>query len=128
MNYLRMNMFNILSLFPNHSAPPPSDEEILLGPQRYFSLVKSTPIVESFMRSFLGSNYESLVPIFRSLEILLMDVLLHSFQAFGMVTVLLFLANGYMNIPGHKDSQTYPIYTWEHYGKRNSQHLLDPYR
>ena len=113
----------MLLLFQNRSAPPPTAEEILLGPQRYFSMVESTSSID-----LLGSNYDSLAPTIRSLGIVFMDVFLHTFQAFGILTVILILVNAYMKIPGHKDSQRYPLYTWEHYGKRNSQHLLDPYR
>ena len=31
-------------------------------------------------------------------------------------------------LPGHRDFGWWPLYVPEHYGPRNSQHLLDPYR
>lgn len=36
-------------------------------------------------------------------------------------------ASGFALFPGHADSRFWPLYVEEHFGPRNSQHLLDPY-
>ena len=56
------------------------------------------------------------------------DIIPHILQSIGMVIILVFIYSSFLPIPGHKDSGIFPVYIPEHYGKRNSQHLFDPYR
>ena len=49
-------------------------------------------------------------------------------QALGMVLIVVMISIGFTRFPGHMSGSLFPIYIQEHYGKRNSQHLLDPYR
>ena len=44
-----------------------------------------------------------------------------------MAAFVIFISQGLIQFPGHKDGSLYPIYIPEHYGKRNSQHPFDPY-
>ena len=73
---------NSFNTFLMSLAPLPTTEEILLGPQRYFSLMKSTSLVDLIFNSNFGSNYEWLAPIFYVVGVLLMDGIMHIFQAF----------------------------------------------
>ena len=49
-----------------------------------------------------------------------------SFIATFLVLLIVKLISG--KLPGHPDGYLWPIYIPEHYGGRNSQHFLDPYR
>ena len=49
-------------------------------------------------------------------------------QALAATLAITALALALGVFPGHSDAGLWPIYVPEHYGTRNSQHLLDPYR
>ena len=49
-----------------------------------------------------------------------------SFIATFLLLLIVKLVSG--KLPGHPNGHLWPIYIPEHYGGRNSQHFLDPYR
>ena len=48
-------------------------------------------------------------------------------EAFFAVILISVAAKSLNLFPGHEDSKFWPVFIPEHYGRRNSQHLLDPY-
>ena len=110
------------------SAPPPTIQESILGPDQYYAMLKRNSSKELFLNDFLGPIYESVLPHLHSHEVILLDVVVHIIHALAMTAFILFISLGLIQFPGHKDGSLYPIYIPEHYGKRNSQHPFDPYR
>ena len=50
-------------------------------------------------------------------------------QMVVITSIWLLLCLAFMSdFPGHPMGKLWPLYVPEHYGHRNSQHLLDPYR
>ena len=49
-------------------------------------------------------------------------------QAFMATSIVVIIGMAISKFPGHSRGSYWPIYIPEHYGKKNSQNLLDPYR
>ena len=91
-------------------------------------MLKPNSSKELFLNDFLGPMYEIALPYLHGNEIIFLDVVVHIIHALAMTAFVIFISQGLIQFPGHKDGSLYPMYIPEHYGKRNSQHLFDPYR
>ena len=98
------------------SAPPP----------KHFFVPDKSLIDDSYL------DESSVMSLFKDFLFLKDEgIIVYVLQALGSVAivVLIVLATlGWSSIPGHKDGGFYPFYIPEHYGRRNSQYPLDPYR
>ena len=103
-------------------------EDITFAPERYFAMMKPTSDKDLFMFHLFGPFYEIFLPHLDSYGIARMEVAVHIIHALVMTIFVVFISQALIQFPGHIDGSLYPIYIPEHYGKRNSQHLFDPYR
>ena len=110
------------------SAPPPTIQELTLGPEQYYTMLKPNSSIELFLDDFLRPMYEIALPNLHGHEIILLNVVVHIIHALAMTAFVIFISQGLIQFPGHKDGSLFPMYIPEHYGKRNSQHPFDPYR
>ena len=109
-------------------APPPTIDEMTHGPERYYAMMKPSSNKDLFLFPFLGPIYELILPYLDSRGVVLLKVVVHIIHAFAMTLFVAFISHALIQFPGHKDGSLFPLFIPEHYGKRNSQHLFDPYR
>ena len=118
---VRISLYNSRHSHPltffSFTAPPPSLSEV----SPYFYMDNNLNGAYLSGRS-LSSPFWGLHDLTNN------DIIPHILQSIGMVIILVFIYSSFLPIPGHKDSGILPVYIPEHYGKRNSQHLFDPYR